>query len=210
MSEGQEKKTGVVGKGCLVLVAGFLGIGVLGTIFGDAPKDSASRNNSQPISSETSGDQDDRSEGDEEEAGTAAKWTYHESRDELRDATTYTARLRSENAHDFGFPYGNGNYLTAVIRQSPAYGKDVYFEIDSGQMLCDIYDCRYSVAFDGREEGLTLVPPEDHNSEVLFSKYPEAIIKKIRGSDRMVVEIGFYQNGNRQFIFDTKGLEWDH
>lgn len=205
-----------VGMGCGIALAVFIVVGIIG---GMATPDS-DRNDPEPQDTEAVADQaladvesrvkntaPAKADGPEE---TASKWSYSERKDELRNANTYTARLRSENSQDFGFPYGNDNYLTMTVRKHPQWGRDVYFTIDNGQMMCDIYDCRYSISFDGNVEALTLVPPEDRDSTTLFAKYGPAIIRKLKASDKVIVELQFYREGNRQFVFDTSGLVWEH
>lgn len=140
----------------------------------------------------------------------ASKWSYNEVKDELRNKTRYTASISSNNSVNFGFPYQGDQNLRIGVRDDPQWGDDVYFSVERGQMICGIYDCKGSISFDGNAEGLTLVPSGDRDSTVLFAKYPRAIINKLKNSERVVVEITFYQEGNRQFIFDTAGLEWNH
>lgn len=217
-----EEKSGSVGSkllgGCGVIVVGFFILGAIGAALGDPPEASDSdadfAQSSQSDSADAAIANAEAAAADAEEAiqdrPVRSRWSYRESRDELRNSTNYRAILRSNNAHDFGFPYGSGNHLNITVRQHPEWGKDVIFRVDNGQLMCGIYDCRYTISFDGAVEGLTLVPPEDRDATVLFARYPEAIIRKLKSSERTVVELQFYQNGNRQFIFDSAGLEWDH
>ena len=135
-------------------------------------------------------------------------WYHFESEDELRGSTSYFARVTSDNAVDFDFPYNGGSRLTMTVRKSPKHGTDVYFEISKGQYTCGLYNCKGAISFDGRSEGLTLTTPADHSSDILFATYGDAIVQKLKNSDRTVVELPFYQGGNRQFVFDTTGLEW--
>lgn len=140
--------------------------------------------------------------------GSESAWYYFETKDELRGGTTYFARVTSDNKVDFDFPYNGGSRLTMTIRKSPQYGTDVYFEISKGQYTCGLYNCKGAISFDGASEGLTLTTPDDHSSDILFATYGEAIIRKLKQSDRTIVELPFFQEGNRQFTFDTSELEW--
>lgn len=135
-------------------------------------------------------------------------WSYSESKDELRGKTTYHARVVSDNSVQFDFPYNGGARLTMTVRKSPQYGSDVIFRISKGQYTCGLYNCKGAISFDGRSEALTLTTPADHSSDVLFATYGDAIIRKLKNSDRTIVELPFYQEGNRQFVFDTTNLEW--
>ena len=135
-------------------------------------------------------------------------WAYYERKDELRNKTEQYARVVSENKVDFNFPYGGGSRLTMTVRKSPKYGQDVIFEISKGQFVCGLYNCKGAISFDGAAESLTLSTPADHSSDVLFATYHGAIIRKLKGSDKTIVELPFYQEGNRQFIFETRGFTW--
>lgn len=140
----------------------------------------------------------------------ASDWSYTERKDELRDKTAYYAKIDSSNSVTFGFPYGGPQSLMMTVRSSPHFGRDVLFQIPSGQFTCGIDDCRGMISFDGKAEPLTLVEPSDHSSDVLFAKYGDAIIRKIKASKKVIVELTFYQEGSRQFTFNTEGLKWDH
>lgn len=199
-----------VAKGCGIVFLIFFGLAMLGAIVGDPENDNADDMKiAGAINEQLTGAGDNSSSDTTTDVPEPSNWSYRESHDELRNATNYRADIRSNNSHDFGFPYGNGNHLSITVRQHPEWGRDVIFKVDSGQLMCDIYDCRYTISFDGNAEGLTLVPPQDHDSTVLFAKYPDAIIRKLKSSDRTIVELQFYQEGNRQFVFDTKGLNWE-
>jgi len=143
-----------------------------------------------------------------EEEMVLSAWRYSSRADELRGKTEHYAELVSENEARFDFPYNGGSTLRMTIRKSPQHGTDVIFRISKGQYVCGIYDCKGAISFDGKSEGLTLATPSDHSSDVLFAKYGEAIIRKLKSSDKTIVELPFYQEGNRQFTFDTKNLKW--
>ena len=199
-------------KGCGILFLVFFGLAFLGALVGDPSDENRPADSAQVAESASVAPTDNQSSGVSESSPppVVSKWIYSEQKDELRNSAVYQARIRSENSHDFSFPYGSGNYLTMVVRKHPQWGRDVFFRIDNGQMMCDIYDCRYTISFDGAAESLTLVPPEDRDSTMLFAKYGDAIIRKLKNADRVIVELQFYQEGNRQFIFETAGLEWEH
>lgn len=140
--------------------------------------------------------------------GRSTNWTYNRRTDEIRNQEIVTASIRSENEVNFDFPYQGGSGLTLTVRKHPQYGQDVTFRIDKGQFLCGLYDCTGMISIDGKSEKLTLAPPADHDIEVLFAAYGPAIIKKLKGAKKVIVELPFYQEGNRQFTFDAAGLEW--
>lgn len=139
----------------------------------------------------------------------SSNWRYAEREDRMRNQTEYTATIRSENTVNFASPYSGSQRMSLQLRRSPAYGNDVIFWIERGQIMCDVYDCMGNIAFDGNTERLTLARSADNSSTVAFARYPEAIANKILASDEVVVELTFYREGTRQFFFETSNLEWD-
>lgn len=134
-------------------------------------------------------------------------WAYARDRDEISGTVIHKARLKSINDTYFQSPYGESK-LNLILRDDPNQGQDLLFTIDDGQFICGVYDCTGRINIDGQTERLELVEPADGSSDILFAKYPDVLIGKIRSSDRVVVELTFFQEGNRHFKFATKGLEW--
>ena len=135
-------------------------------------------------------------------------WDQYTRDDELRGTTDRFADVTSTNSVDFDFPYCCGSRLEMTVRKTSQYGTDVIFQISDGQFVCGIYDCAGTISFDGKPESLSLNRSADHDSKILFAKYPDAIVRKLKKSDRVIVELPFYQEGNRQFKFNTHGLDW--
>lgn len=197
-----------IGIGCLAIFGLLLLVGMC------APGQDQATDAASPSSNTIQDDQTTASEESDptvvESNPVAAKgdWVYSQRQDELRGRTEYYADVVSENSVSFDFPYSGGSTLRITIRKSPQYGEDVIFRISNGQFVCGVYDCNGAISFDGNSERLTLATPSDHSSDVLFAKYGSAIIRKLKSSDRTVVELPFYQEGNRQFTFATTNLEW--
>lgn len=135
-------------------------------------------------------------------------WTVSTQRDALRGKLIHYAIVTSINSVSFDFPYGGGSTLTMTVRRHPKWGDDVIFEISKGQFVCGIYNCRGTINFGKGAEALTLNEPEDHSSDTLFAANGSSVIAKLKKSDRVIVELPFFQEGNRQFTFNTKGLVW--
>lgn len=135
------------------------------------------------------------------------QWSYSRTRDEVRNGEVVTARIRSTNSTNLDFPYGNV-HLNITVRRHPEWGLDVIFAVDEGQILCRIRDCSGTINFDGDPERLSLNESADNDSSVVFAQYPDAVLRKLRDSRRVIVELPFFRNGNRQFTFETTGLQW--
>lgn len=184
----------------------FVGLGVLGAIIGD-PKDKpdgqtmadASGTENQGTVPETVDSPPETEKSD---------WSIDQQKDELRGTTDKFASVTSENSVQFDFPYCCDSRLQITVRKTAQYGQDVIFQISDGQFVCGIYDCTGMISIDGKPEQLSLNTSADHDSKVLFAKYPDAIIKKLNSSSKVIVELPFYQEGNRQFTFSTRNLDW--
>jgi hypothetical protein len=62
---------------------------------------------------------------------------------------------------------------------------------------------------DGSARRLTLDGAADGSANTLFARGEAGIIKALKSGKKIIVELPFYQSGNRQFTFTTKqGLVW--
>lgn len=137
-------------------------------------------------------------------------WEYSESRDEMRNAETKNASVRSENTVKFDFPYGETG-ATLWVRKDPKFGLDVAFQVDSGQVLCHSFgDSKVWVKFDDKPiQTFTCTGTSDGSSETAFFTNGSRALAELRKAKRTIVEAEFYQEGRQQFIFDTQGLIWN-
>lgn len=140
---------------------------------------------------------------------TVSNWSYSESVDEITGKKSSSATIVSDNYKRLSWPYDGETRLTIFIRSHPRYGNDIIFQVDRGQILCSSYDgCAGMINVDGKAEKLSLNEPADHDSKVVFVRYDAAILRKLKGSKKVVVELPMYQNGNVAWTFLTEGLEW--
>ena len=141
-------------------------------------------------------------------------WQYRESKDEMRNKTSYFASKSSNNTLELSFPYQGGSNLILMLRKHSEYGNDVMFSISKGQFACRIDGCNISVKFDeGNVEKYSMGEPESGTNDVLFisgSKSINKFMDKLKKSKKMVIEVPIYDYGRAQFTFDTQGLEWKH
>ena len=143
-----------------------------------------------------------------------ASWQYKESKDEMRNKTSYFASKLSNNAVNLAFPYQGGSKISLMLRKHSEYGNDVMFSLSKGQFTCRIDGCHISVKFDeGDVEKYSMDESESGTNDVLFisgSKSIKKFMDKLKKSKKMVIEVSIYDYGRAQFTFDTQGLEWKH
>lgn len=146
------------------------------------------------------------------EPAVTPNWEYSTSTDEMRGTKSQHATTLSTNSIDFEFPYNGGSHLGLTLRKNNE-GQDIIVAIDKGQFICGIQDCEAAFKFDdGSVQQITMVGTDDHKSDVLFVAYDKTeakIIQEIKKSKKMIIELPFYQEGKRQFIFNVENLEWE-
>lgn len=133
-------------------------------------------------------------------------WDYITAFDQVRGAAIYKASLYSENSAYFDAPYQGGSTLTMTVRKHPEYGDDVIFKISKGQFVCGVEACSGTINFGSGPQTIALSQPTDNSSDTLFLSSADTVIDQLKKAKRVIVELPFYQEGNRQFTFETKGL----
>lgn len=143
-----------------------------------------------------------------------ASWRYKETKDEMRNKTSYFASKTSNNTIELSFPYQGGSSITLMLRKHSEYGNDVMFNLYKGQFSCRIDGCNISVKFDdGNIEKYAVSESESGSNDVLFlsgRKSMKKFMDKLKSAKKMVIEFPIYDYGRAQFTFDTQGLEWKH
>lgn len=210
------EETSASAKPLLIVGAVLAGLILLATVSGG-------QDNSLAVAEDTAGDIEAEADavmaeieaatadvpGEGSATETTDNWRYTVSQDEARGADVKTASITSDNQVFLSPPYGGGTRARLVIRQHPSYGLDIFVEARPSQIVCRSYDgCSGLINIDGRPETLSLNTSADYNSEIVFFRYPRPLLSRIQGSERVIIELPFYSNGNRQFAFSTEGLEW--
>lgn len=144
-----------------------------------------------------------------ERKSSTGKWVYSGDYDRMRGTTDRYANLSSENSVNLGFPYGEV-YGRLQVRKRSTDGLNIMFSIDKGQILCRSYTESYlSIKFDnGPIQRFSCTGAADGTSEVSFIISARKFLNSLIKSNQIIVEVPLYQNGSRQFTFETKGLDW--
>ena len=141
-------------------------------------------------------------------AGDGSSWTYSSEKDAVRNATVNYAVITSDNNVQFDFPYNGGSTLRMTIRHDHR-GDNVILDISKGQFACSIESCSGEMNIDGVARRLTLDEAADGSANTLFVRGESGIIKSLKSAKKIIIELPFYQSGNKQFTFTTaKGLVW--
>jgi len=138
----------------------------------------------------------------------ADPWSYSSSSDEMRSSRKNMACINSTNIFELGFPYNGGTRATLCLRYSTNNSPEILVFASRGQISCH-YDCRIDVRFDASIVN-NYSPYRSDDGQVLF--LPRAFLTKLRRSplaDRVIIEIPFYRDGDKQFIFSgLSSINW--
>ena len=134
-------------------------------------------------------------------------WSYGSSSDEMRGSRTNWACIDSTNSFEFGFPYGGGTRGSICLRYHTNNSPEIIVLASRGQISC--YDCIIGVRFDAHVVN-SYSPHRSDDGQALF--LPRAFLTDLRGSplaDRVIIEIPFYRDGVKQFIFSgLSSINW--
>ncbi|AXY58475.1 hypothetical protein CDG60_12225 [Acinetobacter chinensis] len=139
-------------------------------------------------------------------------WKYETIKDEMRGIESKFATVVSTNKVDFDFPYSGGSNLMITLRKK-GNETDVMVAISKGNFLCGFSGCEAAFKFDnGDVQSITMSDPDSHAPDLIFVAYDKTknkIIKQLKTSNKLVVEVPFFKEGKKQFIFDVSDLKWD-
>ena len=148
-----------------------------------------------------------------EDTQNLTKWIYEENFDEMRGEKSYFASSISLNSVRLDFPYNSQDtHLSIILRSHANLGNDVVFATNQGQLYCEYRNCYVSVKFDdGPVQKYSTLEASGGSSEVLFLENDlSGFVNKLKSSERVMVEVQYYDRGAEQFKFDVAGLDWSH
>jgi hypothetical protein len=138
----------------------------------------------------------------------SVKWAYNSYQDAMTSRPTFIARIKSENAVNFGFPYDGSQKGLLTLRKDPKHGYDAYFSVDQGQILCRSYDgCSISIRFDDNEvQNYSATGPSDLSTTTIFINNFDRFYAKLKNAKVVKIQVPFYQEGERVFEFKVDGF----
>lgn len=133
-------------------------------------------------------------------------WTLSVNNDEMRNTVSKTLILESVNSADFKFPYNGGSKLSLIVKGTNTDHPIVAFFIEKGQYDCDLYTCRGAIKFGSSDVEKVTFATMPTDGLLRFNGSNEAFVSNMRTIDKLIVELPFYQEGTKQFIFNLKGF----
>ena len=138
----------------------------------------------------------------------AQAWEYRSKTDQMRSTTTRFAEATSTNKINFAAPYSGGSYLELTLRERSKDGLNILFTISKGQFQC-VTGCKFFAKFDeGKIYELAATNSSSGSADTIFVEDEAPFLEALRQSKKLIVEMEFYQEGSKQFVFNTAGLKW--
>lgn len=137
-------------------------------------------------------------------------WQLSVSKDEMRGVTDKTAYLRSNNSADLAFPYDGDNRLSIYVSGSKN-DPTILLKIDNGQYDCSRRNgCDLAVKFGNSPIQYINFQVVDYQGSdgTILRHYGDNqfIFKNLLTYKKTIIEVPFYKNGTRQFVFNTSGF----
>ncbi|MBQ0140025.1 MAG: hypothetical protein KBT36_12070 [Kurthia sp.] len=137
-------------------------------------------------------------------------WDVVVSKDEMRGTELKWLAVRSANYAGLEFPYDGKNQLQLDVLDSKTNSPRIFLTIDKGQYDCESYGCSAYVKFGNAPvQSITFVPHNTSGGDgtiLTLKGGSEAFMSNIRNFKKITIELPFYRQGTRQFIFDTTGF----
>ena len=134
-------------------------------------------------------------------------WEYDSTTDKM-GTTTQIARVLANDLVNLEFPYNGGSQAKILIRKENG-PTEILFVINKGQIDTDMDGTYIKIKFNEEApKKWSMSTSSDGSRDVLFFNNETALLKKIKESKKIVLEVPFYQNGSQQFAFNTADLKW--
>lgn len=140
----------------------------------------------------------------------AQAWTYETETDKMTGSKFRYASMSSQNSLRLEFPYAGINYAHLYVRRLGTGNTDVFFTIDKGQLLCNVYECPVRIRFDDKPPmSFTGTGPADHSSDTIFLSNPARFLAEAQKAKKILIQANIYQAGAPVLEFLPKDkLEW--
>lgn len=137
-------------------------------------------------------------------------WVYENRVEAVDEPITHRASLTSPTRLQFGFPYAGGSAVRLALRERDNDAL-VSLHVSNGAFNKSFQGGSVQIRFDGR-------PPvtyrysaaQNGSTTVIFLDQPDGIIRKLKTSRNVVVDLDFSNQGKRQLTFRTAGLRWPY
>ena len=136
-------------------------------------------------------------------------WRYEKSVDR-EGRPVYKASILSPTRLQFDFPYAGSSTATLTIRKR-ANDTHIYIQVSNGQFNRSFQGGKARVRFDSDPPAsYGFSAAENGSANVIFFDSEQALIRQLKASQKMTVDVEFAGQSKRQIAFRTAGLKWTY
>lgn len=139
------------------------------------------------------------------------QWRYSEETDPMTSGKKYYAQIYSTTWLSFQFPYNGGSEVDFFIRNVQGENEAI-LRVSKGQFLTSFDSGKnVRIRFD-QDQPITIGynSASDGSTDVIFLDNPDEIIRHIKKSNSFLIEVAFYQEGNKHLEFAYRDFKWNH
>ncbi len=196
-----------LGIGCLGLIGVFVLFGIIAAIISPSTGTEKTSNNETKDSIVEIKDTVNVSK--EEIKEVSSKWIYETNETKMGESQKF-AQIKSDDILDFDFPYQGGSESTLTVRKQKGQ-TDIYYQVSKGQIVSvnPVDGGTVRVKFDDEKPmNISASGASDYSSDIIFLNSTSKLISKLKSAKKMIIEVKFYDEGNRQIEFDVEGFKW--
>jgi hypothetical protein len=172
--------------------------------------------NSEELSKESNDSNDSNSSSIDTTINTSndleENWLYGESEKDKMDNSSFKfAEIESINTEELEFPYNGGTKLKLLLRKGfRNNGNEVILIVNKGQFKSNFneeeivrikFDSQKPISYGFNNEN-------SGETKTIFLHNPNSIIKNLKTSKNVIIEVEFYSDGLKQFEFNVDNLKW--
>jgi len=139
------------------------------------------------------------------------QWRYSEETDPMTSGVKYYAQIYSTTWLSFQFPYNGGSEVDLFIRNVESQN-ELILRVSKGQFLSSFgSSSNMRIRFDNDEPiSVSYNSASDGSTDVIFLDTPDQIINRIKKAHSFIIEVAFYQEGNKLLTFAYQDFKWKH
>jgi hypothetical protein len=139
------------------------------------------------------------------------QWRYSQETDPMTSGVKYYAQIYSTTWLSFQFPYNGGSEVDLFIRNIDNQN-ELILRVSKGQFLSSFgLSSSVRIRFDQDQPiSVSYNSASDGSTDVIFLDDPDQLIQRIKKARNFIIEVAFYQEGNKHLEFAYQDFKWEH
>lgn len=134
-------------------------------------------------------------------------WEYRTETNSMGDEQKFYS-VSSTDLVYLDFPYEGGSSGTITIRKKNGRIDAIMFLVSQGQIHTEYEGNYFRIRFDEEKPvNWSMSESATGSSDIMFFDNETALLNKIKKSKKVALEVPFYQNGCKHFVFNTENLK---